>query len=427
MSKSVSGDRLHAIDAARGVAVVLMILWHSADAWLRTDARTGGVFTVLRSLGGFAAPSFIFLAGVSLRIKSAIDAERGVPRRQILLSGIARGLEVLTFGYLLRVQMWAIDGGGLITSNGWRIWGALVPGWLAFLQASKHLTQDPRRALRWIAAGVAGVGIGAWQTSIVAPHKLVGIFREDVLQTIGLTLCLGALVIHIEPRAARGSEDRNPLTSSHRSRPWLVALSIALATPLVERVVPTALPDAIDAYLAKWPLPPGSRPLGLFPLFPWAFYLFAGLGFGAMWFGAARAGKLSRTMGWTLGVGAAMALVGNELLPAARFVVAHAPWLKALMATTYRLGIALFLVGGMHALARIAMVARAQTVLFTLGRHSLFVYWVHLELAYGIASRPWHSTMNFSAYLAGFAGLTALMWIAARALDAKDRRAARAA
>src|SRR5690348_14866932 len=43
--------RIAAIDWLRGLAVVLMILWHGYDAWLAPAAKTGDAYQVLRHLG----------------------------------------------------------------------------------------------------------------------------------------------------------------------------------------------------------------------------------------------------------------------------------------------------------------------------------------------------------------------------------------
>ena len=59
-----TGDRrLLYVDWLRGLAVVIMILWHSMDAWTAPWARSGSVFAVVIVLGGWAAPLFLFLAG----------------------------------------------------------------------------------------------------------------------------------------------------------------------------------------------------------------------------------------------------------------------------------------------------------------------------------------------------------------------------
>jgi hypothetical protein len=47
------------------------------------------------------------------------------------------------------------------------------------------------------------------------------------------------------------------------------------------------------------------------------------------------------------------------------------------------------------------------------GRTSLFVYWVHVELAYGFVSRPWHKALPLERSLPAFVFLTAVMFVLA--------------
>ena len=86
--------RLPHLDALRGVAVVFIILLHTADGWLR-----GGLKRRHRLAGdpdGRRAgrpPLFILLAGVGVGLGWASHAERDAYPRRIQLS---RGLEIVT-------------------------------------------------------------------------------------------------------------------------------------------------------------------------------------------------------------------------------------------------------------------------------------------------------------------------------------------
>ena len=48
--------------------------------------------------------------------------------------------------------------------------------------------------------------------------------------------------------------------------------------------------------------------------------------------------------------------------------------------------------------------------MLTFGRSSLFVYWIHVELAYGIFSRPLQRALPFWWAVAGYALFTAAMY-----------------
>ncbi len=45
-----------------------------------------------------------------------------------------------------------------------------------------------------------------------------------------------------------------------------------------------------------------------------------------------------------------------------------------------------------------------------LGRSSLFVYWIHVELVYGYASWLWWGRLPFAATLVAYAAFSALMY-----------------
>src|SRR5438132_8377864 len=66
MSETGSRPRLAYVDLARGIAVLLMIEAHTLDAWTRfADRKTRG-FGDATILGGFAAPMFLWLAGLGV-------------------------------------------------------------------------------------------------------------------------------------------------------------------------------------------------------------------------------------------------------------------------------------------------------------------------------------------------------------------------
>ena len=57
--------------------------------------------------------------------------------------------------------------------------------------------------------------------------------------------------------------------------------------------------------------------------------------------------------------------------------------------------------------------AKPASPLVLLGRTSLFVYWVHVEIAYGVLSYPLHRALSLGQSLAGYAGLTVVMYLLA--------------
>ena len=54
------------IDWLRGISVLIMIEAHTLDAWTRLSERQNALYGWAMVVGGFAAPTFLFLAGVSM-------------------------------------------------------------------------------------------------------------------------------------------------------------------------------------------------------------------------------------------------------------------------------------------------------------------------------------------------------------------------
>jgi uncharacterized membrane protein len=107
--------RLGYIDCARGLAVLLMIEAHTLDAWTRLDVRRTLAFRDATVLGGFAAPWFLWLAGVGVALAAARIAERrGV--RAAVAAGCRRGLQIFLLAFLFRLQALVLTPGGALVT-----------------------------------------------------------------------------------------------------------------------------------------------------------------------------------------------------------------------------------------------------------------------------------------------------------------------
>ena len=73
------------LDWMRGLAVAIMVGWHTLDAWTTPVDKASGAFWYCQLIGGFGAPIFLFLAGVSValaagsRLRRAGTSPGGVP------------------------------------------------------------------------------------------------------------------------------------------------------------------------------------------------------------------------------------------------------------------------------------------------------------------------------------------------------------
>jgi uncharacterized membrane protein len=105
-------ERRAYIDWARGIAVLIMIEAHTLDAWTCAADRNSIAFRNLTILGGFAAPLFLWLAGVSVALAAERGLARGVDRPAAASRVVARGLEIFVLAFLFRLQAFIVSPGG---------------------------------------------------------------------------------------------------------------------------------------------------------------------------------------------------------------------------------------------------------------------------------------------------------------------------
>ena len=310
-----------------------MVLAHVVDAWTRNADRASDVYHAARFVGGLAAPAFLFLAGLSL----ALAATRAARREARHASGAElvwrRGAQIVALAFLFRLQ-----------------------------------------------SMVLGFG---------AP---VGLLKVDILNVMGLAMVTAAVLWRPLARPV--------------PRAWLftaATAACALAAPLVwASDAVSAVPPPFLWYLQ--PSPGRSN----FTLLPWTGFLLAGV----------VAGELIAAMrdtGAERGTQAALLVSGGVALAVAE-VAALQPSLYPAGVSSYwgaspaffllRLGLVVLLLPAAWAhlrfwhggLAVRLLGARSRHLtnlwrpidegLVTLGRSSLFAYWVHVELVYGLIAYP---------------------------------------
>src|ERR671910_3542262 len=92
------GQRFWEVDAARGVAIVMMVVYH-----LTYDLDTFGGYGIESTSGFWArfadatASAFLFLVGVSLAISYA-RASAGHPGRSLFGKYLLRGIRIFAYG-----------------------------------------------------------------------------------------------------------------------------------------------------------------------------------------------------------------------------------------------------------------------------------------------------------------------------------------
>jgi uncharacterized membrane protein len=323
-------SRLAYIDWMRGLACLLMVQTHCYDSWLSPQARQSRFFMYSQLGGTFPAPLFLFLAGISFALVTEKLWHKNLPAAQIGRTTILRGGEIFCYGLLFRLQEYVVS------------WG--------------------------------------W-----APKS--DLLRVDVLNTIGLSMMLLGvvcwIVLALSARAGGLPINRAALILAAAGTALLISL---LSPPLWTTWRPTWLPWPIESYVdGVHNL--GVPQAGLFPVFPWTAFAFAGLAVGfilqSQW---ARALE-SRAF-------FAMGLAGSVLIEFARWLDRQPRQLYAVQDYWHtspsffliRVGMLLVIMAASYGWCRWGFGQWGFSPLILLGQASLLVYWVHIEFVYGRVS-----------------------------------------
>src|SRR5262245_41392271 len=103
-----TSDRLVYLDWLRGLSVLIMLQGHVMDAWVRPHDRSGEWFWLSQFLGGFPAPIFLFLVGVSLALVLDRLRIRGASSCELATKVVRRGGWILLLAYVFRLEQFLI-------------------------------------------------------------------------------------------------------------------------------------------------------------------------------------------------------------------------------------------------------------------------------------------------------------------------------
>lgn len=248
------------------------------------------------------------------------------------------------------------------------------------------------------------LGWGAW----------INFLKVDILNIMGIAMMAAAALWTLSQRRAV------------RIALFAVATTaIAMSTPLVrESPLLMPLPDAIEAYIR--PLPGRTN----FALFPWAGFVLAGAICGELVFAAQTAIEERRLQIGLLmvGVGGIVAAYAASFQPSI-YPVANF-WTSSPTFFFIRLGVCTALlpiaraVDVFHGLVRARFGDRLPAgspglLVQTLGRSSLFVYWIHVEMAYGGLAKPLKRALPLEISLLATIVLLALLYAIVKWKDRK--------
>jgi uncharacterized membrane protein len=99
------------LDRVRGLAVLVMVEAHVLDGWTRVAERQRPGFIYAMILGGFGAPLFLFLAGVSLVLSAESKFRKTGDLGGSWRAVQKRGWQIFGFAFLFRLQSFILTGG----------------------------------------------------------------------------------------------------------------------------------------------------------------------------------------------------------------------------------------------------------------------------------------------------------------------------
>lgn len=221
------------------------------------------------------------------------------------------------------------------------------------------------------------------QSWLISGGPAVTLLKVDILNIMGVSM-LAAAVLWGWGR-------------THWSRALLLsgaAIALTMLTPLVRTTALLApLPDPVEWYLRPFP---GRT---TFTLFPWGGFLFAGAAIG-VWLDAARTGREERTANGGLAViGPAIAVAGYAASFLPPIYEQTNFWTSSPTFFFLRLGILISLLP----LAYLWNMPAGRSPLREFGLSSLFVYWIHVEMVYGVISTPLHRRLSLAQAVLAFA------------------------
>jgi uncharacterized membrane protein len=319
-------SRLAYIDWMRGLACLLMFQTHCYDSWLSPQARQSRFFMYSQLGGTFPAPLFLFLAGISFALVTEKLRQKNLPPAQIARTTIRRGAEIFGFGLLFRLQEYLVA------------WG--------------------------------------W-----APKS--DLLRVDILNTIGLSMMLMGIVCWLVLAVRRGPRARLALVLTAGG----TALLISLLTPLLWTTWhPRWLPWPLESYV-NGVHNLGTPQAGLFPVFPWTAFAFAGLAVGFI-LQSSWAHALEPRAFFSLGLGGSVLIEFGRWLDAQprQLYSVYDYWHTSPSFFLVRVGMLLVILTASYTWCRWGAGQWGFSPLILLGQASLLVYWVHIEFVYGRVS-----------------------------------------
>ena len=214
-----------------------------------------------------------------------------------------------------------------------------------------------------------------FQSWVISRGPALTLLKVDILNILGLSMLAAAVLWGLAK--TRGA--RIALFVAAAAAVAAVAPAIRASTAIA------SWPDPIEWYFQPW----AGR--SSFTLSPWPAFLFVGVTVGEWLEGVRTAPEEQRAI-WRLGaIGAALVAIGYAATFFPPVYDNNALWTVAPSFVGLRLGILLMALPVALALARWR---RGHSVLEAFGVSSLFVYWIHVEMVYGIFTMSLHRKLT---------------------------------
>jgi uncharacterized membrane protein len=222
------------------------------------------------------------------------------------------------------------------------------------------------------------------QSMVLSGGEVKSLLKVDILNVMGISMLTAAALWAL----GRGTRWRAFLLVS-------ATAAVAMLTPVIRAThLLDGLPDPIEWYLrpfAGWTT---------FTLFPWAGFLLGGAAIG-LWLDATTEPRdESRLMMWLTVLGLSIAGAGYVAALLPPIYAETSFWTSSPTFFYIRLGVLIVVVPFAYWWMS---VFRGWSPLQDFGVASLFVYWIHVEMVYGILSMAIHRRLSFEAALVAFA------------------------
>jgi uncharacterized membrane protein len=226
-------------------------------------------------------------------------------------------------------------------------------------------------------------------------YSALSLLKVDILNVMGPAMAMAA----ITGRMVRSGVARGVLLAA-------VAGAISLSTPIVRTAPLLAwLPDPIEWYFR--PLPGRAN----FTLFPWAGFVFAGATAGVVIDSLRTAEKARRLQVILALAGVAAVWVAHEASFKPSIFGRSEYWTTSASFFLLRVGLLTLILplGYLWEHAPLRHKISIWSPLEELGRSSLFVYWIHVEMVYGFFSRPIRRGLTLEGALIAYALFTVFL------------------